>query len=489
MGNRMSNIATPMTPIRAKFTSKLGIPLSGCKVYTYEPNSNIPKTTWIDIDKTVENTNPILLDAAGEADICLDGLYRIVVKDRFGFVVYDAEKTGTYIELDASLVADASGQTQQQINDKTVKNGEYAPVLDSPVILKFNPAKASLLYGISDPTHLDDNLNNFRGLNSQNAWDDANIPIGGVAFGRNNVPFAYLSTALGHDCVGYGVASIVGGAGSATGNPDVPSDGANFGYCSLAVGKDTVAKGRISNAMGERNISASRYSSTDGYECIAGPQIAELAGDIESEGAAARAHGYKSEAYGNFSFSYGAFLKSFNGGQVLGRGINEGSTLNIRKRGLALGYNVDVPTIFCQAGAGVNGAQAQIGFNTEQPISKYDFRFKNSEVTSYVIDNLGFGAASFDVVGLLNGGSYGSLYKVVTTHANAGQPYGTTTFWQNNIKVMSMDEAGNLAISPKTTANPKNNGDLVFELTSDTQLKIKLKGSDGVVRSTTLTLA
>lgn len=33
------------------------------------------------------------------------------------------------------------------------------------------------------------------------------------------------------------------------------------------------------------------------------------------------------------------------------------------------------------------------------------------------------------------------------------------------------------------------NSDMTFKLTSDTQLKIKVKGSDGTVRSTTLTLA
>lgn len=117
MDIRMSNIASPMPQIRAKFTNKLGIPLSGCKVYTYEPNSNIPKTTWLDTDKTVENTNPILLDAAGEADIFIDGLYRVVVKDRFGFVVYDVEKTGAHAEWDASFVIDESGLSQQDIND------------------------------------------------------------------------------------------------------------------------------------------------------------------------------------------------------------------------------------------------------------------------------------------------------------------------------------------------------------------------------------
>ncbi|HGF9478978.1 TPA: hypothetical protein ACJEUQ_003721, partial [Acinetobacter baumannii] len=90
------------------------------------------------------------------------------------------------------------------------------------------------------------------------AYHDSNVAIGAVSFGRNNPPFAYLSLAGGHDCVPFGVASFVLGAGSCTGNPDVPNDGANFGYCSLAVGKNTQARGRISNAMGERCLSESR---------------------------------------------------------------------------------------------------------------------------------------------------------------------------------------------------------------------------------------
>ena len=116
----MSNIASPMPQIRAKFTNKLGIPLSGCKVYTYEPNSDIPKTTWLDTDKTTENTNPILLDAAGEADIFLDGLYRVVVKDRFGFVVYDVEKTGNPAQWDASFVVDGD-ENQHEINKTVIR--------------------------------------------------------------------------------------------------------------------------------------------------------------------------------------------------------------------------------------------------------------------------------------------------------------------------------------------------------------------------------
>lgn len=115
MGNRMSNIATPMPQPRAKFTNKLGLPLSGGKVYTYEPGTDIPKKTWRDVDKSVENTNPIQLDAAGEADIYGVGFYRVVVKDLFGLTIYDAEKTGIAVELDASLVVDGD-KTQKQIN-------------------------------------------------------------------------------------------------------------------------------------------------------------------------------------------------------------------------------------------------------------------------------------------------------------------------------------------------------------------------------------
>ena len=42
---------------------------------------------------------------------------------------------------------------------------------------------------------------------------------------------------------------------------------------------------------------------------------------------------------------------------------------------------------------------------------------------------------------------------------------------------------------PSTNITPITNGDLVIQATSNTQLTFKLKGSDGVVRTATLTLA
>lgn len=45
------------------------------------------------------------------------------------------------------------------------------------------------------------------------------------------------------------------------------------------------------------------------------------------------------------------------------------------------------------------------------------------------------------------------------------------------------------AIKPQASVNPNGIGELVFQLTSNTSLVVKVKGSDGVVRSATLTLA
>lgn len=48
---------------------------------------------------------------------------------------------------------------------------------------------------------------------------------------------------------------------------------------------------------------------------------------------------------------------------------------------------------------------------------------------------------------------------------------------------------GPIRFQPSASSTPANNGDMTFEATSNTSINIKFKGSDGVVRSTTLTLS
>lgn len=97
-------------------------PLSFGKVYTYEDNSLIPKDTWKDENKKAINTNPIILDASGQCDLFLDGVYRIVVKDNNDLIIntIDRVRDGATVarEFAEELI---NGYTQLNL-DPTILN-------------------------------------------------------------------------------------------------------------------------------------------------------------------------------------------------------------------------------------------------------------------------------------------------------------------------------------------------------------------------------
>lgn len=71
----------------------------------------------------------------------------------------------------------------------------------------------------------------------------------------------------------------------------------------------------------------------------------------------------------------------------------------------------------------------------------------------------------------------------LTIDLSAYAPLASPTF-TGNITML-----GGLVQRPAASVTPANNGDVVFQLTSNTSMQIKAKGSDGVVRSATLALA
>jgi hypothetical protein len=85
----------------------------------------------------------------------------------------------------------------------------------------------------------------------------------------------------------------------------------------------------------------------------------------------------------------------------------------------------------------------------------------------------------FRVDGRLNG--FPTVYSMAVTsdtYAYWGVTGAGATF-----------QRGNIVFAPAGSATPAENGHATFELTSNTELKIKVKGSDGTVRSVSLTLA
>lgn len=66
-----------------------GNPLVGGTVEFYVANTLVPKDTWQDADKNVLNTNPVVLDARGQALIYGVGIYRQILRDSAGNLIWD----------------------------------------------------------------------------------------------------------------------------------------------------------------------------------------------------------------------------------------------------------------------------------------------------------------------------------------------------------------------------------------------------------------
>ncbi|WP_227061857.1 hypothetical protein [Acinetobacter pittii] len=78
--------------------------MAGGKVWTYESGTTTPKSTFSDADGNAVNTNPIILDESGRANIYLDGgAYRVRVLSVDDVLITDTDKLSRYVtstELD-----------------------------------------------------------------------------------------------------------------------------------------------------------------------------------------------------------------------------------------------------------------------------------------------------------------------------------------------------------------------------------------------------
>src|SRR6185437_14318327 len=75
--------AVSVAPVaRQQFFTASGVPLAGGLIYTYASGTSTPQATFTDFSGTTQNTNPIVLDAGGMAQIWLAGgeTYRFVAR-------------------------------------------------------------------------------------------------------------------------------------------------------------------------------------------------------------------------------------------------------------------------------------------------------------------------------------------------------------------------------------------------------------------------
>jgi hypothetical protein len=58
-----------------------------------------------------------------------------------------------------------------------------------------------------------------------------------------------------------------------------------------------------------------------------------------------------------------------------------------------------------------------------------------------------------------------------------------------DLGTLAFQDSKAVVVNPQASVNPIGIGDMVFQLTNNTTLVVKVKGSDGTIRSSTLTLS
>lgn len=372
----------------------------------------------------------------------------------------DPTLDATWVQIyarSASQISTSSGNNLQYELDNTLlpRNDITSPSsLGRDYRFSYNRLYASMFVGISDSLPLDDTLDHFRGLPQKDTWNHPEtMGVGGITFGRNGAPFAYLSFNTGHDNVNYGAASFAGGAGCATGNPDEPLEDSLWGYCSFTYGKNNLSKGRISNAIGQNAQSNSLFASTNGYNVLAGAGLASHPNaespsvpnsGIVSPGRAARAHGEDVQSYGDWAQGFGAFLRAYNGSTVIGSGKDAENLLQCAvNRGIVLGAYCTVPAISLVPDLDNLGFRDYIGLHTTLPRERFEAVIQSGDVFAIRTEG-GTGNGKFALQGTLSAAEASTdIFSIEWNSPSTTTPNGVTIFKQNGVQVSGINSIGN----------------------------------------------
>jgi hypothetical protein len=93
-----------------------GKPLAFGKVYTYKARTNDPKATYTNEDSITANTNPVILNGEGYADIYLTGSYKVVVKDKDGNEIWTADPVSEAAGIGFSYIVTAYYASSSSFN-------------------------------------------------------------------------------------------------------------------------------------------------------------------------------------------------------------------------------------------------------------------------------------------------------------------------------------------------------------------------------------
>lgn len=116
---------SPLGAPRTRYFDANGEPLAGGLLYTYVAGTNTPKATYTTAVGDVENTNPVVLDANGEASVYLAAEpYKLVLKD--------ANDVTQWTEDDVLIGGAAAASVSEGTN--IIDNGSCEVLTNRPLV-------------------------------------------------------------------------------------------------------------------------------------------------------------------------------------------------------------------------------------------------------------------------------------------------------------------------------------------------------------------
>lgn len=104
-------MTTALSPSpKQQFFTAAGVPLVGGKLYTYAGGTSTPLATYQDSTGTVSNTNPVILDSRGEANVWLSpsDAYKFVLRDSADVLIWTVDNINIGINFGNVIITGGS---------------------------------------------------------------------------------------------------------------------------------------------------------------------------------------------------------------------------------------------------------------------------------------------------------------------------------------------------------------------------------------------
>jgi hypothetical protein len=131
-------MAVTLTPSpKMQFFTAAGIPLVGGKLYTYASGTTVPLATYTSSVGNIANTNPVILDSRGEANVWLNpSRYTFKLEDADGNLIWTVDGVGTIQGSQNPVTVAAAGQTVVTVPEYGL--GGYLMVIVNGLVKEYN---------------------------------------------------------------------------------------------------------------------------------------------------------------------------------------------------------------------------------------------------------------------------------------------------------------------------------------------------------------